>query len=78
MASTAESANEAAPEAPEPDVLSASESRTSVRSFYRLENGSLVSCEPNAAQIKLPAREAGTPREEHCTETHERNTLRDP
>ena len=39
MASTAESANEAAPgsEAPEPDVLSASESKTSVRSFYRLE-----------------------------------------
>ena len=53
MASTAESVTEAAPESevPKPDVVSAGEAKTSVRSFYRLENGSLISCEPNAAQI---------------------------
>src|SRR6478736_4509619 len=53
MASTADRATEAAPEVevPAPQVLPVSESKTSVRSFYRLESGSLVPCEPNAAQI---------------------------
>ena len=55
MASTAKSATEAAPEVevPVPEVLPAAESNASdsVRSFYRVENGSLVPCEPNAAQV---------------------------
>jgi magnesium transporter len=53
MASTADSATESAPkiEVPTPDVLSVDEGKTSVRSFYRLESGSLVLCEPNAAEI---------------------------
>jgi magnesium transporter len=53
MASTAESVTEAAPESqvPGPDVVSADEGNTGVRGFYRLENGSLVSCEADAAQI---------------------------
>ena len=53
MASTAESATEAAPnvEVPMPEVLSLDEGKTSVRAFYRLESGGLVPCEPNAAEI---------------------------
>jgi magnesium transporter len=53
MASTADSATESAPkiEVPTPDVLSVDEGKTSVRCFYRLESGSLVLCEPNAAEI---------------------------
>ncbi len=53
MASTAESATEAAPnvEVPTPEVLSVDEGKTSVRAFYRLESGGMVPCEPNAAEI---------------------------
>jgi magnesium transporter len=53
MASTAESATEAAPnvEVPTPEVLSLDEGKTSVRAFYRLESGGMVPCEPNAAEI---------------------------
>ena len=53
MASTAESATEAAPnvEVPTPEVLPVDEGKTSVRGFYRLESGGLVPCEPNAAEI---------------------------
>ena len=48
MASTAESAIEVAPA---PEVLRLEASRESRRSFYRLESGRLVPCEPNEAQI---------------------------
>ena len=52
MASTAESATEVAPEVePAPEVLRLEETKASRRSFYRLENGRLVPCEPNEAQI---------------------------
>jgi magnesium transporter len=53
MASTAESANEAAPneEVPTPEVLSVDEGKASVRAFYRLESRGMVPCEPNAAVI---------------------------
>jgi magnesium transporter len=53
MASTAESATEVAPEveAPEAEVLRLEEAKASRRSFYRLESGRLVACEPNEAQI---------------------------
>jgi magnesium transporter len=48
MASSLDSASETRPEAETPEVLPVADS---VRSFYRLENGALASCEPNAAQI---------------------------
>ncbi|HET7237928.1 MAG TPA: magnesium transporter CorA family protein [Terrimicrobiaceae bacterium] len=53
MASTTESATEAAPnvEVPTPEVLSVDEGKTSVRAFYRLDSGGMVPCEPNAAEI---------------------------
>ena len=53
MASIAQSATEAAPEVdvPASEVFPVDESKTSVRSFYRLESDTLVSCEPNAAEI---------------------------
>jgi magnesium transporter len=53
MASTAESATEVAPEveAPATEVLGLEETKASRRSFYRLESGRLVPCEPNEAQI---------------------------
>ena len=52
MASTAESAIEVAPEVgPAPEVLRLEAPRESRRSFYRLESGRLVPCEPNEAQI---------------------------
>jgi magnesium transporter len=53
MASTTESAAEVAPEGevPASEVLGVEETKTSRRSFYRLEAGSLVLCEPNQAQI---------------------------
>ena len=53
MASTAESATEVAPEveAPEAEVLRLEGAKASRRSFYRLESGRLVACEPNEAQI---------------------------
>ena len=53
MASTAESATEVAPEveAPAMEVLRPKETKASRRSFYRLESGRLVPCEPNEAQI---------------------------
>ena len=55
MAATANSATEAASEVevPVPEVLAPVESNAadSVRSFYRIESGGLVPCEPNAAQV---------------------------
>jgi magnesium transporter len=55
MASTTESPTEVAPEvevpAPEIAPASAGQASDSVRSFYRLAGGRLVSCEPNEAQI---------------------------
>jgi len=53
MASTAESAAEVAPEVEVPamEVLRAGETKASRRSFYRLEAGRLVPCEPNEALI---------------------------
>jgi magnesium transporter len=55
MGSTAKSATEAAPgvEVPIPEVLPVDQSKSadSARSFYRLERGCLVPCEPNAAQV---------------------------
>ncbi|HEY5704147.1 MAG TPA: magnesium transporter CorA family protein [Terrimicrobiaceae bacterium] len=53
MSSTADSKTETGPEAEVsvPEVLPVDESRTSVRSFYRIESGSLMPCEPNAAQV---------------------------
>ncbi|HEY5777940.1 MAG TPA: magnesium transporter CorA family protein [Terrimicrobiaceae bacterium] len=55
MASTTESPIEVAPEVevPAPEIAPASAGQTSdsVRSFYRLAGGRLVSCEPNEAQI---------------------------
>ena len=53
MASTADNALTAGPEVQVSDseILPAEESKASRRSFYRLESGSLVPCEPNAAQI---------------------------
>jgi magnesium transporter len=55
MASTTESPTEVAPEVevPAPEIAPASAGQTSdsVRSFYRLAGGRLVSCEPNEAQI---------------------------
>ena len=33
------------------EVLPVDEGKTSARSFYRLENGSLIRCEPNAAEV---------------------------
>ena len=52
MASTANSATAAVSEVevPAPEVFAAAESNTadSVRSFYRIESGCLVPCEPNA------------------------------
>jgi magnesium transporter len=53
MASTAESATEVASEveAPATEVLRLEPSKASRRSFYRLENGRLVPCEPSEAQI---------------------------
>jgi magnesium transporter len=55
MASTAESPTAEAPEVevPAPDVAAAPEVKVSdsVRSYYRLEGGRLVSCEPSEAQI---------------------------
>ncbi len=50
MASTAESAIEVAPSG-RAEVLRLEASRESRRSFYRLESGRLVPCEPNEAQI---------------------------
>jgi magnesium transporter len=53
MASTSDSATEADPELKilAPESLPGDKKKTSVRSFYRLESGRLVPCEPNAAQI---------------------------
>ena len=53
MASTADNALTAGPEVQVSDseIVPAEESKASRRSFYRLESGSLVPCEPNAAQI---------------------------
>ena len=53
MASTAQSSPEEAPniEAPAPEIVSIDEGETSVRSFFRLEGGNLIPCEPNAAEI---------------------------
>jgi len=51
MASMSESVTEVAPEISTSEVLSVERATTGVRSFYRLETGSLVPCEPNAAQI---------------------------
>jgi magnesium transporter len=53
MASTAGSATEVASEveAPATEVLQLEPSKASRRSFYRLENGRLIPCEPNEAQI---------------------------
>jgi magnesium transporter len=53
MASTAESAAEVAPEVevPATEVLQVGETEASRRSFYRLEAGRLLPCEPNQAQI---------------------------
>jgi magnesium transporter len=53
MALTAESATEVASEveAPAREVLRLEPSKASRRSFYRLENGRLVPCEPSEAQI---------------------------
>ena len=53
MASTAESVAQAAPnvEVPTPEILPVDEGMTSVRGFYRLESGGLVTCEPSAAEI---------------------------
>jgi magnesium transporter len=53
MASTAESATEVASEveAPATEVLRLEPSKASRRSFYRLENGRLIPCEPGEAQI---------------------------
>jgi magnesium transporter len=53
MASTAESAAEVAPEVevPATEVLRVGETKASRRSFYRLEAGRLLPCEPNQAQI---------------------------
>jgi magnesium transporter len=50
MASTADSATEAT-QMPVPDVLPLDQTKTGARNFYRLEGGSLVSSEPNAATI---------------------------
>jgi magnesium transporter len=53
MASTAERTAEGAPdvEVPPTELLPAEETKTSRRSFYRLEAGSLLPCEPNQAHI---------------------------
>jgi hypothetical protein len=53
MASTAESAAEVVPEleVPVTEVLRVGETKASRRSFYRLESGRLLPCEPNQAQI---------------------------
>ena len=53
MASTASRAAEVAPdvEVPPTEVLPLEETKASRRSFYRLEAGTLLACEPNQAQI---------------------------
>ncbi len=52
MASTAESATEVASEVePATEVLRIEETKASRRSFYQLQSGRLVPCEPNEAQI---------------------------
>ena len=53
MASTADNALTAGPEVQVSDseIVPAEESKASRRSFYRLESGRLVACEPNEAQI---------------------------
>ena len=53
MASTVESAAEVAPEVevPATEVLRVGETKASRRSFYRLESGRLLPCEPNQARI---------------------------
>ena len=52
MASTAESATEVASEVePAAEALRIEETKASRRSFYKLESGRLVPCEPNEAQI---------------------------
>ena len=52
MASTTESATEVASEVePAAEALRIEETKASRRSFYKLESGRLVPCEPNEAQI---------------------------